>query len=88
MNEFDEYIKDKYPSDYLLMTVRYPDQELCELYPDQFEVWRYQQDRIDGLQARVDKALKNVEMAFDKKDWAVVEAIRILKGSKDEPHKS
>lgn len=58
MNEFDEYIKDKYPSDYLLMTVRYPDQELCELYSDQFEVWQHQQAKIDELQSRIDDALK------------------------------
>ncbi len=47
MSDFDEYIKNKYPSDYLLMTVRYPDQELSELYSDQFEVWQHQQAVID-----------------------------------------
>lgn len=47
MSDFDEYIKNKYPSDYLLMKVRYPDQELSELYSDQFEVWQHQQAIID-----------------------------------------
>ena len=50
MSDFDEYIKNKYPSDYLLMKVRYPNQELSELYSDQFEVWQHQQAKIDELE--------------------------------------
>lgn len=53
MSDFDEYIKNKYPSDYLLMTVRYPDQELSELYSDQFEVWQHQGAEIEFLKAQL-----------------------------------
>ena len=60
MSDFDEYIKNKYPSDYLLMKVRYPNQELSELYSDQFEVWQHQQAIIDNLKAQ----LNNMEQCY------------------------
>lgn len=60
MSDFDEYIKNKYPSDYLLMKVRYPNQELSELYSDQFEVWQHQQAIIDNLKAQ----LNNMEACY------------------------
>lgn len=63
MSDFDEYIKNKYPSDYLLMKVRYPNQELSELYSDQFEVWQHQQAIIDNLKAQ----LNNMEASYIEK---------------------
>lgn len=63
MSDFDEYIKNKYPSDYLLMKVRYPNQELSELYSDQFEVWQHQQAIIDNLKAQ----LNNMEACYIEK---------------------
>ncbi|ATO20635.1 hypothetical protein BS636_13605 [Acinetobacter sp. LoGeW2-3] len=63
MSDFDEYIKNKYPSDYLLMKVRYPDQELSELYSDQFEVWQHRQAEIDDLKAQ----LNNMEQCYIEK---------------------
>lgn len=63
MSDFDEYIKNKYPSDYLLMKVRYPNQELSELYSDQFEVWQHQQAIIDNLKAQ----LNNMETCYIEK---------------------
>lgn len=85
MNEFDEYIKDKYPSDYLLMTVRYPDQELCELYSDQFEVWQHRQAKIDELQARIDEALNTLcKLQYSSGERIYSEVGNILKGDKDD----
>lgn len=63
MSDFDEYIKNKYPSDYLLMKVRYPNQELSELYSDQFEVWQHQQAIIDNLKTQ----LNNMEASYIEK---------------------
>ena len=71
MSEFEEYIKNKYPSDYLLMKVRYPNQELSELYSDQFEVWQHQQAIIDNLKAQ----LNNMEACYIGKKKQVDEAL-------------
>ena len=76
MSDFDEYIKNKYPSDYLLMKVRYPNQELSELYSDQFEVWQHQQAIIDNLKAQ----LNNMEACYIEKKKQVEE----LRGQIDE----
>ena len=71
MSDFDEYIKNKYPSDYLLMKVRYPNQELSELYSDQFEVWQHQQAIIDNLKAQ----LNNMEACYIEKKKQVEDAL-------------
>lgn len=74
MSDFDEYIKNKYPSDYLLMKVRYPNQELSELYSDQFEVWQHQQAIIDNLKAQ----LNNMEACYIEKKKEVEAVSQVL----------
>ena len=74
MSDFDEYIKNKYPSDYLLMKVRYPNQELSELYSDQFEVWQHQQAIIDNLKAQ----LNNMEACYIEKKKRVEAVSQVL----------
>ena len=50
MSDFEEYIKNKYPEDYAVLSIMYSNQAMEELYPDQFEVWQEQQAKIDELQ--------------------------------------
>ena len=52
MSDFEEYIKNKYPEDYAVLSTMYSNQAMEELYPDQFEVWQEQQSKIDELQRR------------------------------------
>lgn len=74
MSDFEKYIKNKYPSDYLLMKVRYPNQELSELYSDQFEVWQHQQAIIDNLKAQ----LNNMEACYIEKKKQVEAVSQVL----------
>ena len=50
MSDFEEYIKNKYPEVYAVLSIMYSNQAMEELYPDQFEVWQEQQAKIDELQ--------------------------------------
>ena len=58
MSDFEEYIKNKYPEDYAVLSIMYSNQAMEELYPDQFEVWQEQQAKVDELQRR-NKMLSN-----------------------------
>ena len=50
MSDFEEYIKNKYPEDYAVLSIMYSNQAMEELYPDRFEVWQEQQAKVDELQ--------------------------------------
>lgn len=50
MSDFEEYIKNKYPEDYAVLSTMYSNQAMEELYPDQFEVWQHQQAKIEKLE--------------------------------------
>lgn len=63
MSEFEEYIKNKYPEDYAVLSTMYSNQAMEELYPDQFEVWQHQQAIIDNLKAQ----LNNMEACYIEK---------------------
>ena len=63
MSEFEEYIKNKYPEDYAVLSTMYSNQAMEELYPDQFEVWQHQQAIIDNLKAQ----LNNMETCYIEK---------------------
>lgn len=52
MSDFEEYIKNKYPEDYAVLSTMYSNQAMEELYPDQFEVWQHQQSKVDELQKK------------------------------------
>ena len=58
MSDFEEYIKNKYPEDYAVLSIMYSNQAMEELYPDQFEAWQEQQAKVDELQRR-NKMLSN-----------------------------
>ena len=50
-----------------------------------FKYMQSQQAKIDELQARVDGALKHLDLAYPESwDYCVDQAIDILKGNKDE----
>ena len=61
MSDFEEYIKNKYPEDYAVLSTMYSNQPMDELYPDQFEVWRHQQAKIDELQRRNQMLSNNIK---------------------------
>lgn len=63
MSDFEEYIKNKYPEDYAVLSTMYSNQAMEELYPDQFEVWQHQQAIIDNLKAQ----LNNMETCYIEK---------------------
>jgi hypothetical protein len=63
MSDFEEYIKNKYPEDYAVLSTMYSNQAMEELYPDQFEVWQHQQAIIDNLKAQ----LNNMEACYIEK---------------------
>lgn len=63
MSDFEEYIKNKYPEDYAVLSTMYSNQAMEELYPDQFEVWQHQQAIIDSLKAQ----LNNMEACYIEK---------------------
>ena len=50
MSDFEEYIKNKYPEDYAVLSTMYSNQAMEELYPDKFEVWQHQQAKIEKLE--------------------------------------
>ena len=50
-----------------------------------FEYMQSQQAKIDELQARIDEALKQLDLAYPESwGYCVDQAIEILKGNKDE----
>ena len=61
MSDFEEYIKNKYPEDYAVLSTMYSNQAMEELYPDQFEVWQEQQSKIDELQRRNQMLSNNIK---------------------------
>jgi len=63
MSEFEEYIKNKYPEDYAVLSTMYSNLAMEELYPDQFEVWQHQQAIIDDLRSQ----LNNMERCYIEK---------------------
>ncbi|TCB50986.1 hypothetical protein E0H80_06360 [Acinetobacter sp. ANC 4779] len=53
MSDFEEYIKNKNPEDYVVLSTMYANQAMSELYPDQFEVWQHQGAEIELLKAQL-----------------------------------
>ena len=63
MSEFEEYIKVNYPRDYERQKRIYPDQNVEELYSEDYKMWQHQQAIIDNLKAQ----LNNMEACYIEK---------------------
>lgn len=50
MNEFEEYIKARYPVDYESLKEEYPNAPVCEFYGDEQYLWDLKQAKIDLIE--------------------------------------
>lgn len=60
--EFEFFIKETYPADYESMRAKYPDQEITELWPQQWDAFRYLKNQFNELieeNTRLDRESKS-----------------------------
>ena len=73
MSEFEEYIKVNYPRDYDRQKRIYPDQNVEELYSEDYKMWQHQQAKIDLLEVQLKGAEERAKLTLDHKNKMVDE---------------
>lgn len=67
---FDEYITDKYPVDTAHLKELYPDQELKEFYPSEYDIYQHFENELNAL-----KIAKETEFKLSDKEKKVIKEL-------------